>query len=61
MKQIKYLAVKAGVSLKEVAEHLGVSTNTVYSWSSGKRVPRASMLPKLAEILDCDYNELLGA
>ena len=43
----------------DIAKFLGVSQSTVAMWETGKSMPRAEMLPKLAECLGCTVDELL--
>ena len=51
---------KAGLTQVQLAQALGFrSTGTVSQWESGDRSPRASMLPKIADVLGCTIDELL--
>ncbi len=44
----------------DVAKLLGVDRSTVAKWETSQSLPRAELLPKLAEILNCTTDELLG-
>lgn len=44
----------------DVAQKMGVDRSTVAKWETGQSFPRAELLPKLASILDCTTDELLG-
>ena len=43
----------------ELARKIGVDRSTIAKWETGKSMPRAKMLPKLAECLGCTVDELL--
>ena len=43
----------AGVSQAYIAKAFGVRQGTVSTWELGKRKPPVTILPKLAEILQC--------
>ena len=44
----------------DVAKKIGVDRSTVAKWETGQSFPRAELLPKLASILNCTIDELLG-
>lgn len=50
---------KAGLSQADVAEELGVSSAAVCQWETGRTVPDARKLPKIAELFGCTVDELL--
>lgn len=50
---------KAGKTVREVMDYLGVSDAAVYSWEAGAYQPRAAILPKLAGFLGCTVDDLL--
>lgn len=52
---------KAGLLQREVAGTLNVSMGTVAMWDTGRNLPRASLLPKVAELYHCTIAELLTA
>jgi transcriptional regulator with XRE-family HTH domain len=46
------IRVKAGLTLKEVAEALGVAEATVYRWENGQRRPRGDAALRYASLLE---------
>lgn len=50
---------KSGITQQRVATILGVGQSAVCQWETGKTKPRASLLPKIAEIYGCTIDELL--
>ena len=51
---------KAGLTQKDLQDRLGMKSNaTVSQWESGKRMPRADILPRIADILGCTVDELV--
>ncbi len=49
--RLKELRLKAKLTPEEVAESVGVSTRTVYSWESARSFPNVELLPKISETL----------
>lgn len=45
----------------ELARRLGVTRSTVHDWVHGVHQPNLSSLREIAEALECDLGELLGA
>ena len=58
--EIKRLREAAGLRQYELAERMGVKQASVSAWESGQAMPSAANLLKLADILDCTVDELLG-
>ena len=50
--ELASLCIEHGVSVKAVAEKLGVTRATVYSWFAGTRSPRPEMLSKVVRMRD---------
>lgn len=50
---------KAGKSMLDVVKALDVTAASVYSWENGTYKPRASLLPKIAELYGCTIDELM--
>lgn len=48
------------LSQEEMAGKLGVNRSTVAKWETGKSMPRAELLPKIAKILGCTVDDLLN-
>lgn len=51
---------RTGMSQMEVAQRLDIDQSSVAYWETGKNVPRASMLVKLADLYCCTIDELMG-
>ena len=49
-KRLRELRERAGLSVEEVAQALGVSYGAVYRWEAGKADPKLDYLPKLARL-----------
>ncbi len=50
---------EAGISQAMLADRVGVERSTVAKWETGTSLPRADLLPKLADVLGCTVDELL--
>ena len=61
-KRLKAARERAGLLQKELADKLGVSRSTVASWESdaSPNYPEARYLERIAAILDCSIDYLLG-
>ena len=57
---IKKYRRKKGLTQEEMAKKLHVVRQTVSKWETGKSVPDAEVLIRMAEVLDVSVNELLG-
>lgn len=53
------MRAKAGLSQAKVAKELGITDAAVCLWETGKTLPRAALLPKLAALYGCTVDELL--
>lgn len=60
MEKMAFARRKAGLLQRQVAESLGVSLATVGMWDTGRNMPRANMLPKIANLYGCTVDDLLG-
>lgn len=58
--EIKKIRVSRGMRQYELANRMGVKQASVSAWESGKAMPSAENLLKLADILDCSVDVLLG-
>lgn len=58
---IKKLRTDKGLSQQELADKMYVTRSTISRWESGHRLPDASMISRLAEVLSVDINLLLSA
>ena len=59
--KIKNLRHKCNMTQETLASRLGVTQASVAMWETGKALPRAEMLVKLAAVLQCTVDELLNA
>ncbi len=48
--RLRMLREKAGLTVNEVAEQLGVSYVAVYNWEAGSRTPPLETFPTFAEL-----------
>ena len=58
---IQALRKSKGLSQEELALKLNVVRQTVSKWESGRSVPDADILLKIADVLDVSISDLLGA
>ena len=58
---LKALRLRAGLSQDEVAAALHIQQTTVSMWESGINMPRAALLPALAELYGCTIDDLYGS
>lgn len=58
--EIKKIRVSRGMWQYELAARMGVKQASVSAWESGAAMPSAANLIKLADILDCTVDALLG-
>ncbi len=49
---------RAFLTRDEAAERFGVDQSTIHAWETGKWLPRASLLPKIAEVYGCKIDDL---
>ena len=60
MKHLKMLRERRKMSAAKLAAEMGVSQQAVSKWERGEAMPRAEILPKLADLLDCTVDALFG-
>lgn len=60
-KTLKKLRTERGLSQNALADKLFVTRPTVARWESGTRLPDATMIKRLAEVLSVDVDFLLSA
>lgn len=51
---------KTGMSQAKLAKAVGVTDAAVCQWETGKQLPRAALLPRIAKALNCTVDELLA-
>lgn len=59
-KRLRYLRDKHGYAQKYVANQLGIKNNTLSGYESGRRMPDAEMINKIADFYGCSTDYLLG-
>ena len=58
--EIKKIRESRGMLQYELANRMGVKQASVSAWGSGKAMPSAENLLKLADILECTVDAILG-
>lgn len=58
--EIKKIRESRGMLQYELANRMGVKQASVSAWESGKGMPSAENLLKLADILECTVDAILG-
>lgn len=58
--EIKKIRESRGMLQYELANRMGVKQASVSAWESGKAMPSAENLLKLADILGCTVDAILG-
>lgn len=51
---------KSGMTQQQAAIKFGVDRTTITKWETGKSLPRAELLPKIAKVYGCEIGQLLG-
>ena len=51
---------KIGMTQQAAADELGVDRTTITKWETGKSLPRAELLPKIAKLYGCSVADLLN-
>jgi len=51
--------LKAGKSVKEVADTIGVTHQSIYGFENGRYMPSINILQKMAQVYGCTMEELL--
>ena len=58
-KKFKEVRDRHGLTLKKIAEKIGVAESTVHGWEHKKYFPRAAKFNKLVELFGCSPRDLL--
>ena len=61
MNRIKEVLTEKGKTTKWLSEQVGKSACTVGQWCNNKSQPKPEMLEKIANLLEVNYTELVGA
>jgi transcriptional regulator with XRE-family HTH domain len=59
MTKLKIKRITAGLTQKELADKLGITSNAVSFYETGERFPRKKILDKIVEILECDIRDII--
>ena len=60
MTKIRDLRKASKLTQKQVAKRLDLSDSTVCMWETGRSMPRAEVIPKLATLYNCTTDDLLN-
>ena len=61
MNKIRQLRRERGISVKVLAQTVGVSEMTIYRYEQEKRIPQVTIAAKIAEVFGCNIDDLLKA
>ena len=56
---IKEMRIKCGLTQGQLADKIGVVQQHVSRWELGKHRPSVDTVQKLAEVLNCNINDLI--
>ena len=59
MLNLKLKRIEHGMSQKELAEKIGITTSMISNYETGKMEPMVPTLRKLAEVLETTFDHLL--
>ena len=59
MNKFEELRKSKGLTQQEAADMLGVKQYSISKWETGKSLPRAGMLPFIANFYGCTVDDLL--
>lgn len=60
IKRLKEMRKDKGLSMSELANKIGVSTNTISRWERGERIPNLEALVALAKFFKVSTDYLCG-
>ena len=58
--KVAQLRKRKGISQQELAEHLGVTFQSVSKWETKSTFPDITLLPEIADFFEVSVDELLG-
>ena len=58
--RLKELRLKNGLSQKQVAQRIGMSTSIISSYETGERTPSAEIILSISYLYSCSTDYLLG-
>ena len=60
MNDIQIKRNRLAITQKELAAIIEVDRSTIAKWETGKALPRAELLPRLAKALNCSIDDLFS-
>lgn len=60
MNDIQIRRNRLAITQKELAAIIEVDRSTIAKWETGKALPRAELLPRLAKALNCSIDDLFS-
>ena len=58
--RLKAIMRKKNINQRELAEKIGTTEVSISRYINGNRVPNAIVLLKIAQVLECDVDELMN-
>lgn len=58
--RIRFYRDKRGIDQRDMAEQLGITSNSISNWETGRSRPDVNLLPAICEVLDITLNDLFG-
>lgn len=58
--RVQKLRMNEGLSMRDLAEHLGVTKSRVNMWENSNSIPKATILIQLSKLFDVSIDYLLG-
>jgi transcriptional regulator with XRE-family HTH domain len=58
--KIREYREKARLSRKKLSSQIGYAPITIFRWETGKRIPPADVIPKIAEACGVSIEEIYG-
>lgn len=58
--KIAFQRILKGIKQSELAQKIGTTQKDISRWENGRRHPRIEVLMKIAKILKCSLNDLIG-
>ena len=59
VKNLIKLRKEAKMTQTQLAEKVGVNSNTISQYELGKREPNLEILKKITQVLDCSFDDLV--
>ncbi len=59
MLKLKFRRIEKNLTQSELAEKVGVESNTISYYETGWRFPRRDILEKLSQVLECEIADII--